>query len=57
MFFGHLHSLPEHKFGFGKSVDVGYDAQKQWLITIDEAIDQVKDRDKHANPTWIDHHD
>lgn len=55
--FGHLHSKPEQKFGFGKSCDVGYDPQQRWLSSVEEFIGQVKERDGLAQPTFYDHHE
>ena len=54
---GHLHTPPDKKYGFGKSCEVGYDSQGKWLISVEEFIEQVKDRDIKAAPTWQDHHD
>jgi calcineurin-like phosphoesterase family protein len=50
--YGHSHRKPEHKFGFGRSMEVGYDPQQEWVISVDKFIDAVSSRDINAMPSF-----
>ena len=50
--YGHSHCPSGSHFGFGKSMEVGYDSQGKWLISIEEVIDVLSKRDINAEPTF-----
>jgi len=51
-FFGHSHNPAGQHFGFGKSMEIGYDPQGKWLVPLDEAIAALRERDVSAQPTF-----
>lgn len=50
--FGHSHAPNGSHFGFGRSMEVGYDSQGRWLMPLDEAIEILRSRDVLAEPTF-----